>query len=632
MKSFNLTEWALGHRALVLFLMLAIVIGGVVAFTKLGQLEDPNFSVPSMTAIVIWPGATAQQIQDEVMNRMEKKFEQLDHFEKVVTYSRQGYGGMTITVVGGTSHADQREAWYQVRKKFNDIKLELPQGVIGPIFNDEYGDVTGLLYAVKGDGVSQWELSDVAEDIKQRLLKVPMVKKVDIYGKQAKKVYVEFSNERLAALGITPLAIAESLRNQNSVEASGSIDTDGDRVFVRVSGQFASLEDIRNVPIAAGGRQIKLGDFTTITRGYEDPPTYTVRHNGQQVLMLGIVMTGDGNIVELGKAIEKAVARVQAELPYGVELERVADQPTVVSDSIWEFERSLLEALSIVLAVSLLSLGWRTGIVVGLSVPIVLCVVALVMLSAGWNLDRVSLGSLIIALGLLVDDGIIAVEMMVVKMEAGLGASQGGRVLLLGDRDAAADRRAHHRRRLHADRVRQVDHRRVRRRHLLDRRHGRAVLVGRVGDHHALPRGQHAAEGFRQAAPRRRPVRHAVLPQAARLDRSRPRAALVGHRRDGGRTSRRRDGRQQVRAAAVLPQQRPARAGRRAATEGRRFVRRDHRAGEEDGSRAEAGRRRAFLHRLHGRRPAALLSRAQSGVAEPGLRRLHRHDEGHAGT
>ena len=419
MKSFNLTEWALGHRALVLFLMLAIVIGGVVAFTKLGQLEDPNFSVPSMTAIVIWPGATAQQIQDEVMNRMEKKFEQLDHFEKVVTYSRQGYGGMTITVVGGTSHADQREAWYQVRKKFNDIKLELPQGVIGPIFNDEYGDVTGLLYAVKGDGVSQWELSDVAEDIKQRLLKVPMVKKVDIYGKQAKKVYVEFSNERLAALGITPLAIAESLRNQNSVEASGSIDTDGDRVFVRVSGQFASLEDIRNVPIAAGGRQIKLGDFTTITRGYEDPPTYTVRHNGQQVLMLGIVMTGDGNIVELGKAIEKAVARVQAELPYGVELERVADQPTVVSDSIWEFERSLLEALSIVLAVSLLSLGWRTGIVVGLSVPIVLCVVAPVMLSAGWNLDRVSLGSLIIALGLLVDDGIIAVEMMVVKMEQG---------------------------------------------------------------------------------------------------------------------------------------------------------------------------------------------------------------------
>jgi multidrug efflux pump len=419
MKSFNLTEWALGHRAIVLFLILVIGVGGVLGFTKLGQLEDPNFSVPSMTAIVYWPGATAQQVQDELLNRMEKKFEQLDHFEKVKTYARQGYGAMTITVVGGTSDADQREAWYQARKKFSDIKLELPEGVIGPIFNDEYGDVTGLLYAVKGDGISQWELSDIAEDVKRRLLKVPMVKKVDLYGKQAKKVYVEFSHQRLAALGITPIMIAESLRNQNAVHATGQIDTRGDRVLVRVSGQFNNLDDIRNVPIAAGGRVIKLGDFTTITRGYEDPPTYTVRHNGQQVLMLGITMTSDGNIVDLGKLIEKAVANIQGELSHGVELERVADQPTVVSDSIWEFERSLMEALGIVLAVCLLSLGWRTGIVVGLSVPIVLGVVALVMLAMGWNLERVSLGSLIIALGLLVDDGIIAVEMMVVKMEEG---------------------------------------------------------------------------------------------------------------------------------------------------------------------------------------------------------------------
>ena len=243
-----------------------------------------------------------------------------------------------------------------------------------------------------------------------------MVKKIDIYGKQAKKVFVEFSHQRLAALGITPLMIAESLRNQNSVLAAGQVDTRGDRVLMRVSGQFASVDDIRDVPVAAGGRLIKLGDFTTITRGYEDPPTYTVRHNGQQVLMLGITMTNDGNIVDLGKAIEQAVAKVQAELPYGIELERVADQPTVVSDSIWEFERSLLEALAIVLAVCLISLGWRIGIVVGLSVPLVLGVVALVMLAMGWNLERVSLGSLIIALGLLVDDGIIAVEMMIVKM------------------------------------------------------------------------------------------------------------------------------------------------------------------------------------------------------------------------
>ncbi len=419
MKSFNLTEWALGHRAIVLFLILAIAVGGVLAFPRLGQLEDPNFSVPSMTALIIWPGATAQQMQDEVLNRMEKKFEQLDHFEKVVTYARQGFAGMTITVKGGTSKADQREAWYQARKKFSDIRMELPEGVVGPLFNDEYGDVSGLLYAVKGDGIGQAELSDVAEDIKRRLLRVPMVKKVDIFGKQDKKVYVEFSHQRLAALGITPLAIAESLRNQNSVIPAGSVDTSGDRVLVRVTGQFASEEDIRNVPIAAGGRLIKLGDFTTISRGFEDPPTYTARYNGQQVLMLGITMTNDGNIVQLGKAMEDAVAKIEAELPYGVELERVADQPTTVSDAVWEFERSLLEALTIVLAVSLISLGWRTGIVVGLSVPLVLSAVALMMFAKGWNLERVSLGSLIIALGLLVDDGIIAVEMMVVKMEQG---------------------------------------------------------------------------------------------------------------------------------------------------------------------------------------------------------------------
>jgi multidrug efflux pump subunit AcrB len=419
MKTFNLTEWALNHRAVVLFLMLVISVGGLFSFTRLGQLEDPNFSVPSMTAFVIWPGATAQQIQDQVLNRIEQKFEQLDYFDKVTTYARQGYGGMTITVVGGTSEANQREAWYQARKKFGDVERELPAGVIGPFFNDEYGDVTGLLYAVKSDGVSQAELADTAEDIKRRLLKVPMVKKVDLYGEQAEKIFIEFSHERLAALGVAPLAIAESLTNQNSLLSAGSIDTRDDRVLVRVSGQFSNLEDIRNVPIAAGGRVIKLGDFTTITRGYEDPPTYTVRHNGQQVLMLGITMTNDGNIVDLGKAIEDAIATIQAELPYGVELERVADQPTVVSESIWEFERSLLEALAIVLVVSLISLGWRTGIVVGLSVPLVLGVVALVMLAMGWNLERVSLGSLIIALGLLVDDGIIAVEMMVVKMEEG---------------------------------------------------------------------------------------------------------------------------------------------------------------------------------------------------------------------
>ncbi|WP_433783249.1 efflux RND transporter permease subunit [Pseudomonas frederiksbergensis] len=420
MNNFNLTDWALRHRAIVLFMLILVAVAGAFSFTRLGQLEDPNFSVPSMTTMVIWPGATAQQMQDQVLNRMEKKFEQIDNFEKVVTYARQGYAGMTLTVRGGTSKADQREAWYQARKKLNDLSLELPDGVIGPIVNDEYGDVYGLMYAVKGDGIGHADLSDAAEDIKRQMLKVPMVKKIDLIGKQAKRVYVEFSHERLAALGITPLAIAESLKSQNALLPAGQIDTRGDRVMVRVSGQFASEEAIRNVPISAGGRLIKLGDIATVTRGFEDPPTYTVRHNGQPVLMLGITMTSDGNIVDLGKAMNTAVAKIQSELPHGVELELVADQPTTVKDAILDFGHALAEALIIVIAVSLASLGWRAGLVVATTVPLVLGGVALVMLAMGWNLERISLGSLIIALGLLVDDAIIAIEMMVAKMETGM--------------------------------------------------------------------------------------------------------------------------------------------------------------------------------------------------------------------
>jgi multidrug efflux pump subunit AcrB len=419
MNDFNLTAWALKHRALVLFLLLVVAIAGVLSFTKLGQLEDPNFSVPSMTATVLWPGATAQQMQDEVLNRMEKKFEQLDHFEKVVTFARQGYGGMTLTVKGGTSAAAQREAWYQARKKLADLRQEMPEGVVGPIVNDEYGDVYSLMYALKGDGVNHADLSDVAEKIKLDMLKVPMVKKVDVIGKQVKRVYVEFSNARLATLGITPLAIAESLRSQNAMLPAGQVDTRGDRVMVRVGGQLATLDDIRDVPIAAGGRTIKLGDIAVVSRGYEDPPTYTVRQDGQPVLMLGISMTGDGNVVQLGKAMDAAVAKIQSELPQGVELTLVADQPTTVKDAVWDFERSLIEALVIVIGVSLASLGWRAGLVVAASVPLVLGGVAIVMLAMGWNLERISLGSLIIALGLLVDDSIIAIEMMVSKMEAG---------------------------------------------------------------------------------------------------------------------------------------------------------------------------------------------------------------------
>ena len=419
MKSFNLTEWALNHRAIVLFLILAIAIGGVLGFTKLGQLEDPNFSVPSMTVMVVWPGATAQQIQDEVLNRMEKKFEQLDHFEKVKTFARQGYGGMTLTVVGGTSHADQREAWYQARKKFSDVKLELPEGVIGPIFNDEYGDVTGLLYAVKGDGVSLAELSDTAEDIKRRLLKVPMVKKVDIYGKQEKKVYVEFSNERLAALGITPLAIAESLRNQNSVLASGSIDTHGDRVLVRVSGQFASLDDLRNVP-DCGGRPAdqtrrlhdnhpRIRRSTHVHGATQRTAGADARHHHDQRRQHRRIRQGDraGSRQRPGGAAVWHRARARGRSAHGRQRIHLGIR-ALADGGACDRARGLPDQPRLAHGHRRRALG-----------PLVLGVVALVMLAMGWNLERVSLGSLIIALGLLVDDGIIAVEMMVVKMEGG---------------------------------------------------------------------------------------------------------------------------------------------------------------------------------------------------------------------
>jgi multidrug efflux pump subunit AcrB len=274
--NFNLTEWALNHRAMVLFLILVIGVGGTFSFTKLGQLEDPNFSVPSMTAMIYWPGATAEQIQNEVLNRMEKKFEQLDHYEKVVTFARQGFGGMTLSVWGGTSKADQREAWYQARKKFNDIKLELPADVVGPIFNDEYGDVTGLLYAVKATAPAT--LSFRRGRRHQASVKVPM-SSVDIVGKQAKGLRRVLTRDWPRSRRWQLLKACVT----NEVLPAGSIDTRGDRVGAR-SGQFASEEDC-NVLVVAGGRR-SLGDFTTITRGYEDPPKYTVRYNGQQVLML----------------------------------------------------------------------------------------------------------------------------------------------------------------------------------------------------------------------------------------------------------------------------------------------------------------------------------------------------------
>jgi multidrug efflux pump len=419
MKRFNLSEWAVTHRPMVLFLIIVTLVGGVFSFSRLGRLEDPTFEVPQMTAIVVWPGATAQEVQDQVLNRIERKLQELEHFDHVRSFARQGYGGITLWMKGGSSKAELDNAWYQVRKKIGDVRQEFPEGVRGPFFNDEYNDRYSVLYALSAPDLSMAELLTVTEGVKRRLQGVPGAGKVDVLGKQAERVYVEVSTRRLAALGLAPSAVFEALARQNLVTPSGSADTPHDRVQVRVDGRFNSVQDVSNVTLEVGGQLLRLADVATVRSGHEDPPSFTIRHNGVPVLALGVTLQRNGNVTAFGQALEERLSQIRQELPAGVEIQQYADQPRVVAESIWEFERTFLEALAIVLAVSFLSLGWRTGIVVAASVPLVLGLVAAVMYAAGWNLDRISLGALIIALGLLVDDAIIAVEMMVVKLEQG---------------------------------------------------------------------------------------------------------------------------------------------------------------------------------------------------------------------
>jgi multidrug efflux pump len=419
MKRFNPSEWAVTHRPMVLFLIIATLIVGGLSFSRLGRLEDPTFDVPQMTAIVVWPGATAQDVQDQVLNRIERRLQELDHFDYVRSFSRQGYGGITLWMKGGSSKAELDNAWYQVRKKIGDVRQEFPEGVRGPFFNDEYNDRYSVLYALSAPELSMAELLRVTEDVKRRLQGVPGAGKVDVLGKQAERVFVEVSTRRLASLGMAPTTVFEALARQNIVAPAGSTDATHDRVQVRVDGGLRSAADVSNVTLEVGGQLLRLGDIATVRTGHEDPPSMTIRHNGVPVLAIGVTMQANGNVLDFGHALEQRLAQIRQELPAGVEIQQYADQPRVVAESVWEFERSFLEALAIVLAVSFLFLGWRTGIVVAASVPLVLGLVAAVMYAAGWNLDRISLGALIIALGLLVDDAIIAVEMMVVKLEEG---------------------------------------------------------------------------------------------------------------------------------------------------------------------------------------------------------------------
>lgn len=418
-SGFNLSIWAVKHRAVVVFLMLASLIGGLYSFMHLGRQEDPNFNPVIMTAVVAWPGASTKDVQDQVLNRLEQALQELNGVDAVRSFARQGYGGLTLMMKGGMSGPQLETSWYQARKKINDIRHQLPAGVQGPFFNDEYADVYTALFALQAPDLSVQELNDYSSLLKKQLQTVVQVGSVDIFGKQAEQVEVAFSSRRLAALGLSPQQIFTALSQQNQLSPSGSADTQTDRVFVRVDGSLRSVADVANVSVSAGGRLLKLSDIAEISYKTADPADFKIRYQGAPTVVIGITLQKHGDILALGQALAQRMTQIKAELPVGISVTQIADQSTVVKQSVWEFEKVFLEALAIVLLVCFVALGWRTGLIVAASVPLVLGLVAMVMYSVGWQLDRISLGALIIALGLLVDDAIIAVEMMVVKLEEG---------------------------------------------------------------------------------------------------------------------------------------------------------------------------------------------------------------------
>jgi multidrug efflux pump len=399
--------------------MLVLGASGLYTYVNLGRAEDPSFTIKAMIVYVIWPGATASEMQQQVADKIEKKLQELPYLDRVETYSQPGVSFAQVILSDRTPPAKVKDLWYQVRKKVGDIKGDLPEGILGPSFNDEYGDVYSAMYMLTADGLDMAELKARAEDIRQHLLRVPGVNKVDLIGDQPQKIFIEFSHTKLATLGVTPQQIFDSVAQQNAVVSGGAVDTASDRINLRVTGAFSGAEAIAAVPVQAGGRVFRLGDISTVKRGYEDPPSFIVREGGKPALGLGVSMQEGENIITLGRNLARVMHDVVAELPLGLEVTQIADQPRVVEASISEFVETFVAALAIVLLVGFGSLGWRAGMVVALSVPLVLAIMFVVMFAAAIDLHRITLGALIIALGLLVDDAIITVETMVVKMEQG---------------------------------------------------------------------------------------------------------------------------------------------------------------------------------------------------------------------
>src|SRR5438876_7305846 len=420
----NLSALAVREKAITLFLLIAIVAAGIFAFLKLGRAEDPTFTIKVFTVAAVWPGGTAQEMQDLVAEPLEKRMQELRWYDRVETMTRPGLAFMTVTLKDSTPPADVAEEFYQARKKLSDEARNLPSGVVGPFVNDEYSDVTFALYALKAPGMAPRLLVRQAETIRQQLLHVPGVKKVNILGERPERIFVEFSYPRLVTLGITAQDIFAALRNQNAVTPAGSIDTKGPQVFVRLDGAYDDLQKIADTPIVAGGRNLKLSDVAKVRRGYEDPPTFLIRNQGEPALALSVVMQEGRNGLDLGKALETEVKTISSGLPLGITLSKVTDQAVNITEAVDEFMLKFFVALGVVLIVSLLSLGWRVGIVVAAAVPLTLAAVFVIMLDTGRVFDRVTLGALILALGLLVDDAIIAIETMVVKIEEGMDRIQ----------------------------------------------------------------------------------------------------------------------------------------------------------------------------------------------------------------
>ncbi len=416
---FNLSAAALRYRQLTLFFLLVVAIGGVGAFFKLGQREDPDFTFRAMVIRTLWPGATAEQVDRQVTDRIEKKLQETPYFKWTQSYSKPGESLIVLELLDTAPPKEVPAIWYQVRKKLGDIAHTLPPEALGPFFNDEFGDVYGSIYAFTADGFTLSELRNYVERARQEVLRLPDVAKAELIGVQEDRIHVELSSKRIAALGIEPQAIGQALAAQNAVVAPGSVQTRQNSVALRVTGQLDSVQAISDLLLRAGGQTIRLGDIARVERGYADPPLMTMRFQGREAIGLAVSMTSRGDVLRLGENLKKTMARLESELPVGVEFEQVSNQPAVVRQAVGEFMRSLAEAVAIVLLVSFLSLGVRTGLVVAATIPLVLAATFLAMYWFGIDVHRISTGALIISLGLLVDDAIIAVEMMHRKLEEG---------------------------------------------------------------------------------------------------------------------------------------------------------------------------------------------------------------------